>query len=348
MRSLTVFLVAASLLGCKSDPDETDPVIIEDTDDDDIPDTFLGRTAKPSDVERSGQSLRAGLVAVTVESSGAWTLGPNLGGGKLSGTGNFGIELPKVAPSDQIRDLPGGRRGALYLPMVYDDTDLDEVFTDNDDDFVMGLAKDRWLVFIESGLTGEDTGWQVVDPTTDSWAFYRLTEQAEVRLHGLSAVARLEGIYEGEREGVGVVAIDERWPGGDGINDWTPLDVMVSAENGQFDDQADSRPPVEAFQFPADVSLRMVRAKMRYYVDTDGSGSFDPALDELLDEGLCYEGEPLILRFSDTPRTVALAREIGELEWTTGWRFVTGAYGASTEVERGDLRWTRYGDGCAL
>lgn len=345
MRVLTVGIALVALVGCKNEVEPTDDPVIDDTDDD-IPDTFLGRTFKPADVERDGQSLRAGLIAVTVEADGSWTLGAFLGGSRLTGTGNFGVELPPTAPAADVRDLPGDRRGALYLPLVYDDTDLDEVYTDNDDDFVLGVASDRWLVYLETPAGGEAAGWGVVDPTGEAWTLYRLTEQAAVQLYGLTARARLQGIYEGTRTGIGVIAVDERWPG-DGIDPWTPLDVAVNPENGQFDQTVDSRPPVGAFQFP-EGGVRYVRAPLRFYEDTDASGDFDPETDQILDRGLCYDGSPLVLRFSDTPRTVSLARQIAALEWTTGWRFVTGAYGDSTEIERGDLQWARFSDDCGL
>jgi len=349
MRPLVLSLVCslAALGACTGKDTDTEvPVETGDTGDD-IPDTFLGRTEKPSDVERTGEALRAGLLAVTVESDDSWTLGANLGGGKLSGTGNFGIQLPDVAPADDLRDLPGGRRGALYLPVVYDDTDKDDVYTDNDDDYVLGFAADRWLVYLESGAEGEDTGWSVVDPTGSDWTFYRLTEQAGVKLYGLSAKARLQGIYEGEAEGLGVVAIDERVPG-EGVDDWSPIDVSVAADNGQFDDTAEARPPIGAFQFPDDADVRLVRATLRFYSDDDASGDYDPAQDSLLPQGLCYQGQPLVMRFSDTPRTIAIAREIARLQWTTGWRIVSGPHGASTEIPRADLQWHRFGDDCDL
>ena len=338
-------LLPVGLVACKGEETDTEPPEETQDTDPDIPDTFLGRTEKPSDVERKGEALRAGLVHVTVESDDSWTLGAYLAGGKLSGTGNFGIELPETAPSGDVGGLPGGRVGALYLPVVYDDTDKDDVFLDNDDDYVLGFAASRWLVYLETGADGEEPGWKVVDP--ESFQLYRLTEQAAVRLHGLTADARLQGIYEGEGTGLGVVALDERAPGA-GEGTWSPLDVPVNADNGQFDDTANARPPVEAFQFPEGGGPRYVRASLRLYSDVDESGSYAPDQDTLTGQGLCYQGQPLVLRYADTPRTVTLARDIARLNWTTGWRVVTGEYGSETEIPRADLQWARFGDDCAL
>ncbi|MFK7930820.1 MAG: hypothetical protein AB8H79_21735 [Myxococcota bacterium] len=343
MRVWTLALVLA--LGCAGKDDDTDPTDTTDDTDIDIPDTFLGRTNKPSDVERTGTRISAGLLKVTVEGDGTWTVGDFLVGGKLSGTGNFGLVLPETAPAADVVPLDGGRTGALYLPIVFDDVNTDDVFADNADDLVLGFAADRWLVYLEAGSGDETLGWSVVNPA--DWTQYKLTEQAEVQLLGLSTTARIEGIYEGALDKVGVVAIDERALDGGGFADWSAMDVLASPESGQFDSTIDVRPPIDTFQFP-DSPVRYVRAAAQLYTDDNDSGAYEAQSDTLLEQGLCYEGAPLVLRYSDTPRTIALAREIDRLGWITGWRFVTGPYGSSTEVGRSDLRWYRYGDDCAL
>lgn len=337
-----VMAMMAGTLGCNGGDVDTDGGS-PPPDTDDIPDTFLGRTEKPSDVEREGESLTAGLIRVTVGPDDAWELGGYLGGAPITGTGNFGIELPEKG---EELDLGNGRTGALYLPVVYDDIDRDKTFIDNEDDLVLGFSSTRWLVYLSAGGAGDPLGWSVVDASQPTWVFYKLTEQSVVRLYGLSAVARLQGIYEGDATGYGVVALDERYPGADG-SDWAAVDVAVDAMNGQFDQTIDSRPPVDAFQFPPN-GVRYVRAQVQFFNDVDGNGRFSPDTDTLADAGLCFDGKPLILRFSDTPRSIGIARSIAELGWTTGWRFVTGPYGASTEVSRADLKWTRFKDDCPI
>ena len=341
-------LLGLVLSGCTGKDTDTDPPVETGDTDPDIPDTFLGRTDKPKDVERDGVALRAGLVHVELGQDGIWTIGAHLAGGKLSGTVNFGIELPTSAPDPAVA-LPPGWTGTLYLPVVYDDIDKDDVFIDNEDDLILGFSADRWLVHVQSG-DGVAPGWRVVDPTGEAWTDYPLTEQSAVPLYGLTATAKLQGVYEGTGTNLGVVAIDERFPG-DGVGDWWALDtVMERLDSGgyKFEGDADSRPPIEAFQFPGDVDVRYVRATLRMYEDTDSSGDYDPNVDTLRSQRLCYGGVPLVLRYSDTPRSIAIARQIAALGWTTGWRVVTGPYGASTEVPRADVQWARFDDACAL
>lgn len=338
-------LLALALVACNKD-DDTGPDTDPDTDPD-IPPTFLGFTEKPDDVERVGDVLRAGVVRVTVAEDDSWTIGADLAGGRITGTGNFSVELTDAGPGGEMVDLAGGRRGALFLPVVYDDINRDDAFVDGSDDLVLGFAHDRWLVWLEQGVGDEVLGWSVVDPTGDEWELFRLTEQAVVRLRGLSAVAKLSGIYEGSRAGIGVVALDERVVQGGEFSDWAAVDVPVPPDSGQFEATIDSRPPIGAFQFPEN-SVRYVRAIGLFYDDADASGTYSrDAGDELLGSALCYQGSPLVLRFSDTPRTIEVARELDRLQWTSGWRWVTGGYPSSAEIPRGDMRWARFGDDCS-
>jgi hypothetical protein len=336
------FMVVLAL-GCNGKPEDSDETAVDT--DPDLPDLFLGYTEKPSDVERAGDAVTAGLVQVRVEADGRWTVLGHLASEPVSGTGNFAIELPEAPEATAAEDLGGGRRGTLYVPIVYDDSNRDGTFQDGADDLVLGFNQDRWLAYISQPASGDPAGWAVVDRSGETWAFYPLTTQAVVRLRGLTAEARIEGIYEGLEEGVGVVAVDERLVSGDTYSTWIPWQSSI-ADNGVFDAKVNSRPPVDAFQFP-EGSVRYVRALALFYRDADASGSF--TWDEVLvGQGLCYKGQPLYARFSDTPRTLAVAREIDRLGWTTGWRFVTGAYGAETEVPRGDMRFYRYKDDCPV
>jgi hypothetical protein len=340
-------LLGLALVACSGKDTDTGSETGPDTDPD-IPPTFLGFTEKPSDVERVGDELRAAVVRVAVETDGTWTIGEQLAGGRLTGTGNFSVALSDDGPGGSIEDLPGGRRGALYLPVVFDDSNRDDAFVDGSDDLVLGFAHDRWLVWLEQGAGAEEPGWAVVDPTGEQWVTYALTEQAVVRLRGLSAVARLNGIYEGSEASAGVIAVDERILTGDDYSPWLALDVAIKPDSGQFEATIDSRPIIGAFQFP-EGSIRYVRAVALLYRDADVSGTYDAeGGDTLSGAGLCFGGEPLVLRYSDTPRTIAVARELDRLGWTSGWRWVTGAYPSATEIPRGDMRWARFADDCAV
>lgn len=335
--------------GCTSGTTETETAVeTDDPDTDpDIPDTFLGRTSKPSDIERSGTALRAGLLRITPEEDGWWTAGNYLLGGKLTGTGNFALQLPEAPPDLDIGYLPGGREGALYLPLVYDDVNADDLYSDNAVDLILGYAENRWLVYLTYSPEGEDLGWSIVDGDSQQWSQFPLTEQADIRLYGLSAEARIEGIYEGARRDMGIVAIDERTllGEGEGFPHFQALDVIPDPDTRQFDTTVDVRPPVPAFQFP-DEQPRYVRALLQQYDDVNGDEMFSVGVDTLPGIGLCYKGEPLVVRYLDTPRSLRVARQIQQLKMTTGWRFVTGDWADSTEVSRNDLRWYRYDDEC--
>lgn len=340
MGRLLVVLALAGV-GCNKDDTDTDTDVVDTDTGEDIPDTFLGFTEKPSDVERQGEVLLAGLIEVTVQAGDVWEIGGTMASGRLSGTGNFGIELPDGPPAD-LQDLPGGRRGRLYLPVVFDDVNRDGTLQEAADDYILGLAHDRWLAWLEPGPDALD-GWVVVDRTGESWTVYPRTEQATVRLRGLSATATLEGLYTGEREAVGFVAVEERALAGEETTDWRGFSVLVE-ETGKFVGVADARPPIDAFQFP-EGSLRYVRMTVAQFEDLDGDGLEDEG-EAVLPSLACIEGAPVHLRYSDTPRSVELARELDRLGWTSGWRLVTGSYGAETELDRGDIRWASYDDAC--
>jgi hypothetical protein len=338
-RLLPALLLLAACSG--KDTDTDGPDVIDDTDQD-IPPNFIGFTEKPSDIERRGQSLRAGAVAVSYATvDGEWTMGDELASGLLSGTGNFGVILSDDGPGGSDVALEGGRTGQLFLPVVYDDVNVNERYEDGSDDLVLGYAKDRWLLWLSAGAGDEATGWHVVDPST--WRLYGLNEQAVIQLRGLSATGRIQGIYEGDEVGAGVAAVDARSVDGGEASTFVAWSTAFNPENGQFDEVVETRPPLAAFQFPED-SLRYVRMTHRYFLDDNGDGVFTASQDTLLDRGLCLDGQRLDLRYSDTPRTIAIARDLERLGWTSGWRFLAG----ETEVGRSDLRWVRFGDDCAL
>ena len=340
MRALFLAVLGFACNGKDDDSEDT----AVDTDPD-LPDLFIGYTEKPSDVERAGDAVFAGLVNVRIEGDNTWTVLSHLASEPVSGTGNFGIELPEAPPSEADADLGGGRRGTLYVPVVYDDSNRDGIFQDGGDDLVIGFSQDRWLAYISSPASGDPTGWTIVDYNVQPWVFYPLTTQSIVKLRGLSAEARIEGIYEGADAGVGVVAVDERYLSGPTFSTWVPLQASI-ADNGVFDTKIDGRPPVDAFQFP-EGSLRYVKAIALFYQDGNADGLFTWD-EDLVGRGLCFKGERLYLRFSDTPRKLSVARELDRLDWTSGWRFVTGARGSETEVPRGDMRFYRYQDDCAV
>jgi hypothetical protein len=342
-RALLLMLLLAA---CGGEEPDTD-VVPDDTGDtgEDIPDSFLGFTEKPSDVERPS-GLRAGLLPLTIEEDGSWTVEEPLAGGGVSGTGNFGIELPD-GPIEGVVDLPGGRRGALFLPIIYQDANNDDTFRENTGESLLGYAHDRWAVWLETAAEGEPTGWVVVDPTVDGWTIYRRTEQAVIRLLGLGAVGRLEGLYGGADQGLGVMGIDERRLTGGEASDWVGYEAPVEADNGnRFVAVADGRPPVGAFQFP-DGGLRYVRLATVFFEDLDGDGAHQEG-EPVLPRAVCLDEQPVVARYSDTPETVAVARELDALGWTSGWRFVTGPPGAEVELDRAEIRWTTYGDDCTF
>lgn len=341
---MTRLLCLALLVACNGKDTDTD--IVDTGTDTDVPDTLLGFIEKPADVARTGDQLRAGLVEVSVEADGAWTVGANLASARLSGTGNFGVVLPEANPAAEV-DLPGGARGTLYLPVVYDDLNRNETFEENVDDVVVGYAPDRWLAWISSGADRE--GWVVVDARSQELTTYPLSEQVVVRLRGLNAVSTLKGVYGGDEGSVGVVGVDERQITGGEAGDWITADAMVETGNGnRFEAVASGRPPVGVFQFRDDAP-RYVRLAMVYFRNNDGSSGYDAeGSDELLPRGLCLDGEQVYLRYVDTPRTVAIARDLERLGWTSGWRFVTGTFESQTELNLTDVRWASYGDDCPV
>ncbi|MFT7520845.1 MAG: hypothetical protein ACI9MC_002996 [Kiritimatiellia bacterium] len=342
MRSLLLLGLGLSLIGCDKEV-ETDTDTDRDTGTVDIPPTFLGYIEKPSDVERQGEHIRVAAVQVRVQGDGSWLVVDTLASGKLSGTGNFGMELPEVISADQHVDLGAGMRGAVYVPVAFDDLNNDEVYQDGVDDLVLGFSSNRWLAWIEAG--GDSKGWAVVDTTVEPWKQYPLTEQTVVRLRGLDAVGKISGIYEGEDKSLGVVSVDAHVLDGE-YDDFAAWQAQIKDDSGQFTATVDVRPPIGLFFFP-EGSIRYVSMLNLLYRDNDASGSWTDG-DQLTNRSLCYEGKPLYLRFSDTPRTLAVARQLGALDWTSGWRFYVHNDGAEIEVGRDKLRWIPVDDACTV
>lgn len=337
IRLLAVLLV---LSACKRNgtDDDTDDTGIEPL----VP-TFIGFTQRDSDAERRGESLQVGLMHVTVESSGEWTIGEQLAIAPLTGTGNFGVELPPEAPSADIGTIDGGTAGALYLPVIFDDVDRDGVFVETDNDFVLGYAEALWLVWLDAPAGGQEVGWAVIDRSGDTPAFRPLTSQSVVDLWGLSSEPRLTGTLTVGEQRLGVVARDARHIDGGEGSAFRAWSAVTNASTGRFEATVTLRPSADAFQFP-EGSVRFARMTHQLFVDVDDNGAYTPDTDTLLDKGLCYEGERLDVRFVDTPRSVAVARVLARDRLTSGWRFLAG----DDELNTTSLRFIPFGEGCDL
>ncbi len=337
IRLLAVLLV---LSACKRNgtDDDTDDTGIEPL----VP-TFIGFTQRESDAERRGESLQVALVHVTVEASGEWTLGEQLAIAPLTGTGNFGVELPEQAPDGDIGTIDGGTAGAMYLPIILDDVDRDGLYVEADNDFVLGYAESLWLVWLDAPAGGQEAGWAVIDRSGDTPAFRPLTSQSVVDLWGLSSEPRLTGTLNVGEQRLGVASRDVRHFDGGEASAFVAWSAVSNATTGRFETTVTLRPSADAFQFPEGSVRRAVMAQ-QLFVDVDENGAYTPGTDTLLDKGLCYEGSRLEARFVDTPRTVAVARVLARDRLTSGWRFVVDG----EELNTTSLRFIPFGDGCDL
>jgi len=337
---LRLVLIASLVAGCPR-TDEVDD--LNGVDPDPLPPTFIGYTERSSDAERRGTSLQVALVKVDVQEDGSWTIGDQIGISPLTGTGNFGIILPDEAPNEHIGSLEGGRSGAAYLPVVFDDVNRDGNFTDGGNDLVLGYANDHWLVWLDAPGSGEREGWSVFDRSREQPAFLPLTAQAVVELWGLDGQPRLIGQLTRTGERIGVVARDARFYDEGEPSDFRAWSAVANADTGRFDVRVTVRPPVGAFQFAPD-SVRFTRMVHNIFIDNDENGSYTPEIDDLFDVGLCWNGVRLDLRFIDTPRTIEVARILQRERMTSGWRFVAG----DEEINTPATNALPFGEGCAL
>lgn len=338
---MTRLILAALLVaGCGRRADDTGT---DDTGLDDLEPTFNVNTQKrSSDAARRGELLQVALMQVTVESSGEWTLGEQLAVNPITGTGNIGVILPLQAPDAHIGSIDGGRSGALYLPVAFDDRNRSDVFEEGADDLVLGFSEGQWLAWLDDPGSGEPAGWFLVDRTGEEPDYRSLAAQSVIDLWGLGADGQIRGVLTPGEDRIGVVSIDAREFDGGEPSDFRAWSAMPS-ETGLFNGLVTPRPPADAYQFP-DEGVRFARLANVLFVDNDESGDYTPDIDVLLDRALCYEGERLDVRFVDTPRSVEVARILARDEQTSGWRFVTGDQEHDL-VGQGAIQ---FGDGCAI
>jgi hypothetical protein len=298
--------------------------------------TFLAFTERESDAERRGVALSVALVHIT----GDWVLGDSLTVAPVLGTGNFGVVLPDGVPSSHVGSLPGGRRGAAYLPIVFDDVNRNEALEDGASDLYLGYSELQRLVWLDDD-SGPSGPWAVLDLADDQPAYFGLNAQAAVQLWGLSSEPRLTGLLGPEVETRGVVAVDARVVDGGTPSNFVAWSDVAHPVTGRFEGHARIRPGFDTFQ---DGTPRFAHMTHVLFDDVDGDGAFTPDVDTLTDKGLCYDGERLDLRYVVTPTTFAGARELAQARITSGWRFLR----TSGELNTSNLRWIPFGQGCDL
>lgn len=338
--ALLAGLGAGLLTGCGRDR-ETDDTGGIDTEP--LSPTFLGFTERESDAQRRGESLQAAVLQLTIEPDGSWTLGEQIGITPLTGTGNFGIILPDEPPASHIGSLEGGRSGALYLPVVFDDVNRDGLFNEGATDLVLGFANLHWLAWLDAPGSGESEGWAVYDQSDGDPSFRSLNAQAVVDLWGLDGQPRLIGQLTRTGERLGIVARDARFYDEGEPSNFRAWSMVASLDTGRFDVTVSVRPPVDAFQADPE-RVRFARMVHNLFIDNDENGTYTPEIDDLLDTGLCWQGERLDLRFIDTPRTIAVARILQRERMTSGWRFVAG----DSEINTPATNALPFGEGCEL
>ncbi|TVQ90433.1 MAG: hypothetical protein EA397_12665 [Deltaproteobacteria bacterium] len=308
-----------------------------------IPQAFIGYTSRTSDAERRGTSIQVALVRVDVHAADSWSLGEQLAIQTLGGTGNFSLPLPDDPPTEHLGELPFGGTGALYLPVIFDDANRNGLFEERSDDFILGFGEERWLAYAPSAQGDQPAGWSVYERIDEEPLFRALNTQAEVPLWGLSSQPRLSGVLSLQGDPLGVVALDARRFGQGEPSNFVAYNVVPPPETGRFDITVTIRPSAAAFQSPTDAP-RFVHMVNMVFEDVNGDGVYTEGTDILRDAALCFDGQRLDLRFTDTPRTIEDARALADHQITSGWRFLVDGEEFNTNA----LRWVPFGQGCPL
>lgn len=301
-------------------PGDTDPV--EDTDTDVIfEDNYKGFVGEISGVPKEPRTAIA-LVNVDL-SSGEPVLGTTWKSIPLSGGGTFTIGLEAEGPpAADVADVAAhpGLRASLYFPLLYVDEDQNNVLDEGE--IIPGVNLDKWLGWYEGTIpSGFPTGWSLVTPDLSNPSadptFAPLGTEAEITYRGGASIVELEGTWTNPPLRGGIVAIQRVILDGGTPSDSHALDEELVA--GAYDVDIEMRPAGDHYD-TSNPDLWVASEVLLGYEDLDYNGKYEAEKDRLTRAGVCWDGNPIFLRYIQPPNSLAGAIALEQAGWASGWR----------------------------
>jgi hypothetical protein len=355
-RALLCSLIAGC--GCEPSGESLPPPDSDDSPGDSVDDTappfgsFLVLPSVPEGTQLEGEAM---LSLVHVSFGDGPAIGRTVASATLALEG-VRMDLPWPPPEDDAVDLggSGGISGALYALVAHRDEDGDGAWGEGER--VLGIAMDRWLLFVHSieddhghcvvntwrevdlGIAGQyepnrcalDTTWPLEWMTDQGYPVYfqPYDDPIELPLRGLEAGLELEGsVVDQPEEPLRLAALP--YPHFTERSVEPGFDLALEQGGERFTASLSEEPPVED-DVGSDPDWRYTMHLLLPYADADTSGAWSDG-DELEGASTCLEGELAWARYTRAVSSYRGYRFLDCYSGTVGWR--VAHYGDSGGVE---------------